>query len=1026
MAELTLGIDLGPTSIGWALVDELGKKIVAAGVRVFPEGVDRPKGLEVSKNETRRIARGMRRQIARRARRKFKLRLALVEAGLLPEVALWVDTRYARRGLVKTGRVAPESDFAPLVERRQKWESARFAVADPYELRARALSERIDPFDLGRVFLHLNARRGFRSNRKTDRARKAAEQGEMLKQISALEAEMAGRTLGAYLQSLRGDDRERHHLTRVRGKHTRREMLESEFDRIWDAQAAHHAALAPELRERIRDLIFFQRRLRPPSPSLVGRCELVPRLPRCPRADRRAQRFRLFQEVNNLRVLDSSARAPERPLSSEERSKLIEVLGRKKELSFDKIRELFEQRANVRFNLERGDRKNLKGMGVDCALASKALLGKAWWGVADELRDHIVAAIVDDNADLLSFWLNKAGLDASKMGTILDKCPLPSGYANYSLFAIKKLLPHVERGLPLTSRDKGVPCALREAGFPVPWERSVEQAQQLGDPPAVANPIVRQALHQVRKVVNAILREYIEMGGNTLGRIHIELAREAKGTAEQRARRSREMRDRERARNSAKELIAERGIRPGRDAQNRYLLWNEQDKLCIYSGRCISLDQLFGGEVEIDHILPYSRSLDDSMMNKVACFRDANRDKGDQTPYEWLAGRDPERYEHVIQRSRGLPFPKQKRFLQQSLELDECIARQLVDTTYITTQVVEYVRCLAPDVVASHGHHTAELRHQWGLDRILQVGDLAIKNREDHRHHAVDAIVIALTSRARLQNLARIRRFGGTARTGEVLAPPWESLRDDAERVVNSIVVSHRPKREIHGALHEETFYGPTDKPHEFVVRKPVEQLTPANVERIRDPAIKKLVIARLSQFGVEPGRGSKSKIGAEVWREPLRMPSGIPIRRVRVLVEDESIVPLRGGTVFVKPGSVHHCEVFERNGRREAVYVSMLEAARRARSREPIICRAHPEQPDARFLWSLSPGDLLLREVPDGTGEVVLVTTLVSTEHNIRVARANDARPSSTRKVWNSTPNSLHGRKITVDPLGRVRWSKD
>src|SRR5947209_1267791 len=89
MAQYVLGLDLGSNSIGWALVDEIGQKLIDTGVRVFPEGVNRDQqGGEQSKSEQRRIARGMRRQIARRARRRKTLRSALVAAGLLPDLAL--------------------------------------------------------------------------------------------------------------------------------------------------------------------------------------------------------------------------------------------------------------------------------------------------------------------------------------------------------------------------------------------------------------------------------------------------------------------------------------------------------------------------------------------------------------------------------------------------------------------------------------------------------------------------------------------------------------------------------------------------------------------------------------------------------------------------------------------------------------------------------------------------------------------------------------------------------------------------
>jgi len=127
--SITLGLDLGPNSIGWALIDDDAKRLVDCGVRIFPEGVDNfDTKKEKPRNEARRIARGMRRQIRRRALRRKRLRLALADTGLFPPGEL---------------------------------EQQALLDKDPYELRARALTDKLDPHEIGRVLLHLNQRRGF-------------------------------------------------------------------------------------------------------------------------------------------------------------------------------------------------------------------------------------------------------------------------------------------------------------------------------------------------------------------------------------------------------------------------------------------------------------------------------------------------------------------------------------------------------------------------------------------------------------------------------------------------------------------------------------------------------------------------------------------------------------------------------------------------------------------------------------------------------------------------------------------------
>jgi CRISPR-associated endonuclease Csn1 len=1026
MVELTLGLDLGPNSIGWVLLDEGAARLIGVGARVFPEGVKRDtKGAEVPKMQQRRLARAMRRQIARRARRRRALRRVLVAAGLLPECAL----------------LAAED------KRRVDWERDEFRREDPYSLRARALRQDVKAHEIGRVLVHLCQHRGFKSNRKTDRARKK-ENSDLLAEISALDKELGDRTLGQYLAEIRGDDPQRFHLIRLRGRHTHREMYEKEFDAIWAAQQVHHPSLlTKELRERVHRVIFFQRDLRPPSPALVGRCELEPRLPRCPRADRRAQRFRLFQEVNNLRVLDMAGRT-ERKLTDDERAKLLAYLATTKERKFDDIRKhLFDQYETIRFNLEQGGRSKLKGMPTDAALAQKSMVGKAWHKLSEDCKDRIVAATIDDNEDRLRHLLNEAGLDVELVGALLEQIDLEQSYASYSLHAIKRLLPHLEQGLPLTSRDPQIPCALRAAGYIMPWEHTTDRRPCLPEPPMVTNPLVRQALHEVRKVVNAILRELVYKDGHTLARIHIELAREVRGTAEQRRKLSLDMRDREAVRADAADRIREYGVKPTRDAIDRYLLWKEQGENCVYSDRHIGIAQLLGGEVDIDHILPYPRSLDDSLMNKVVCFRSENSQgvnpsaKGDRTPHEWLAAFAPQKYERVLQRARDLPYPKLKRFYQESVELTDFFARQFVDTAYITTQVQQYVQCLGAVVVCPKGQHTAQLRWHWGLDTVLsELADSPAwqaasnfrpgeKNRADHRHHAIDAVVIALTNESRLQQLAAIRRAGGTETTGEVLPDPWPHFRQTVKDAIAQVKVSHRVSRRVSGALHEDTVYGPTKTPGEYTYRKPLVSLSPAMIDNIRDPAIRRLVVQRLQTHKIDPA--TAKKIPAEVWKEPLCMPPGIPVNKVRLLKRDESIRPIRGGTACVKPGSLHHLCLFEfpdTKGRRarEATFVTMLEALGRVRTRQSVLQQQHPTRSNADFLMSLSANEMLLLE-HNGREDLYRFETAASTSEQMWFRHHTFAGKSSDKRGQVSKqPGTFRGRKVIVDPLGRIRWAND
>src|SRR5690606_20858103 len=103
--------------------------------------------------------------------------------------------------------------------------------------------------------------------------------------------------------------------------------------------------------------------------------------------------------------------------------------------------------------------------------------------------------------------------------------------------------------------------------------------------------------------------------------------------------------------------------------------------------------------------------------------RRENDDKGDRTPYEWLAAKDPKKYEQVCQRAKKLSYSKYRKFLQKELELDDFIARQLTDTAYITKATSEYLKCLFEkdhQVLGLKGQLTSELRWHWGLEAIIE------------------------------------------------------------------------------------------------------------------------------------------------------------------------------------------------------------------------------------------------------------------------------------------------------------------
>ncbi len=1004
MASYTLGLDIGSNSIGWALLRAEGKPgIIDLGVRVFPEGVDRDtKGLEKSKNVTRREARGARRTHGRRNQRKQQLLSVLLAAGLLPKV---------------------DSELRSLFQK------------NPYEFRRKGLDDRLERFEFGRIVYHLSQRRGFKSKR---RSGKAKEDGVVIKGANALQTEMdqkGCRTIGELFAGLNSDEQ------RIRGRYTFRSMYQSEFDLLWAKQAEFYPDLLnDELRIRIRDeIVFFQRPVRW-DPKTIGKCQLEPGENRCPRGDWYATQFRLLQDVNNLIVQNPDG--SEERLTNEQRRTLLAELGVKDKLTFDKIRDRLGLMETQKFNAEfRVNKKgktveSLKGDVFAAKMRSKNVFGaKRWDAMEQDEKIRLNEAVVELEDDQLAAKMKtEYGFDQEQVDAVL-KIALARGYMSFSRKAIMKLLPFMEQG-DLTSE------AVQKAGYSRDKTASEAEVSTLPPPPDLRNPIVQKALFEVRKVAKAIVREYGKPGS-----IIIEMARDVKGSRQQREELHWKMLENEKRNEEARKRLREDIGRPSptRDDVIKYKLWDECGHTCPYTGKHISQTALFGEnpEFQVEHILPYERSLDDSYMNKTLCEVHENiHVKKGQTPFEAYS-HEQEKYEQLLERVNKslMPYPKRKKFWQKEIDLDKHIERELNDTRYICREVVSYLKQLGVHVKGSRGKITSELRYQWGLDGIFD--ELGTRRDDDHRRHAVDAVIVGVTKNEHLRRLARCKY----SLSGEAFDPPWVDFREEVREKVRHINVSHRVCRKVSGALHEETSYGPTGRKDEngqdiYVYRKPLDALTVPMVEKIVDPVVREIVKGRLLEKGINLEAGER-KVPKEVWKDPLYMRTKNPLKKVLIKkvriadvftkmipIKDESGRPYR----YVAPGSNHHIQIFEyrdSKGRtkRDGVVVTMFEAVQRSQKGEPVVHKHHG--PGEKNVCSLGINEMFELQVDDSK-ELYRVQeihqsgknkTIVMRPHTYSGKLSNYDRPPLIQR---KCPTTLKGRKVTVDPLGRIHPAKD
>ncbi|WP_250631356.1 type II CRISPR RNA-guided endonuclease Cas9 [Rhodoflexus caldus] len=264
-------------------------------------------------------------------------------------------------------------------------------------------------------------------------------------------------------------------------------------------------------------------------------------------------------------------------------------------------------------------------------------------------------------------------------------------------------------------------------------------ASELGFPPAVRNPTVQKVLGALRKLVNSIMATY-----GRPDRIVIELAREMNLSEREKQEMERTINRNERINNEAKRLLAEKGLPPTIDNIQKWILWEECRKVCPYTGKKISFEDLFvNARFQVEHIVPRSISLDNSMANKTLCEASENLKKGQQTPYQFY-GSNPQKWEEIktrlwqmVKRSGteepqqnksvipdSFPYSKLKRFLSEQAPAPEgFISRQLNDTRYIAKEAKNYLAqiCKAENIIVAQGGATALLKHYWGLENIEGV-----------------------------------------------------------------------------------------------------------------------------------------------------------------------------------------------------------------------------------------------------------------------------------------------------------------
>ena len=1071
-SNVRFSFDIGTNSIGWAVFQLNDKqeavKILNAGARIFSDGRDPQSGdpLAVRRRTVRSASRMRDRYLRRRKRTLDKL----IGYGLLPEDK-------AERDKI-------------LLETNDKPSGSRDKKTDPYSLRARALEEKLPLAYVARALFHIGQRRGFKSNRKADR--KSNEKGKIavgIEELSGLMHQSHAPTLGAYLAKRR----EEGHVVRLRANsealtdkayafYPERAMLEDEFRKIWQAQAEYYPdVLTKEREEELFHVMFFQR---PLKEQKVGLCTLVEGETRLPKSDPLFQQFRLYKEINELAIIlpDLS----QRKLTMEERDTLITLMRPAKTKTFAALRKALKIPAGGRFNKETENRKQLTGDEVYSVFSKPELFGGDWGKFSIEQQREIIDQLEnEENPDKLEEWLKgKFPKLSDEQRAEIINANLPDGYGRFGITATSKILEQLKKDV-ISEAEAAHRCGFDHSLANRNWKGLDElpRYQEVlerhivpgtGDKNDIydiykgrlTNPTVHIGLNQVRRLTNRLIKAY-----GKPWQIVVELARDLPWSQEQKRKYNKTNKDNTDAAIRRSEQLGEIGKRD--NGYNRLLLklWEElgddpNDRKSIYSGKVIELEQLFNGEVEIDHILPFSSTLDDSYANKILCLREENRLKSNFAPAD--VGKWQDHYNKILERAKILPKNKQWRFALDAMkkfeDKSEFIARQLTDTQYLAKLAREYFDSLYPGeevnadgefkkvqhVWAIPGKLTELLRRNWGLNSLLAAeGDENAnhpKNRKDHRHHAIDAMVIGVTTRSLLKRIATAAgRFEGEdfenfvkKAVSEIL--PWENFRNDAKDVVDKIIISHKQdhgtisragyaqgKGKTAGQLHNETAYGLTHKKDHMgnkivVTRENFLSLESKDIPTIRDENL------QAELYSATQGLDKKEFQEALLrFARDHKLYKGI--RHVRVLlprnvieIKDKNGEPYKG----YMGNSNYRYDVWETlDGKWISEVVSMFDAHQPKWRSE-----FHKNNPTARKVLSLQQNDMVAYNDPEKGHVIARIVKfgqngqIFFAPHNEADVSARDSNKNDPFKLTVKTATGLKKmqfRQIRVDEMGRV-----
>ncbi|MGR3742442.1 type II CRISPR RNA-guided endonuclease Cas9 [Companilactobacillus sp. DQM5] len=841
--NISLGLDIGVSSVGFSVIDADKGKILELGVRLFNASVS-------AENQTRRDRRGTRRLTNRKQQRRRDVTRLFEDVGLITK-----NDKYDR------------------TDKRYEYYKEYNNSLNPYELRVRGLNEKLTKKEIAKALYHIVKRRGISFD------------------LRDADADFGGNDYSSSLQKNNIELKEKYpaeiqlsrleNLHKVRGIVTDSENEDnllnvfptkafvSEAKKIIETQRKYYPeVITEEFEEKYLEILTRKRDyfVGPGSEKsrtnygiyredgktldnlfeeLIGHDKVFPDQLRASGASYTAQVFNVLNDLNNLTI----ANHEDGKLTTDEKEKIIEEL--KTTTKTVQMIKLIKKIANCEEDDIKGYRKDPKTDKPDIhsmniyrkvhKLFFKNDIDVTKWPIEFWDKLSFILTLNTENGEIRKQLENRLTpefkfLDDQLIQFIIDNkssfdITSNKKWHRFSLKTMNKLIPEmiqnpVEQMTALSNLG-----LLKHDGMDFSSYKYLPYNKLTNE---IFNPVVAKSVREALKIVNEVMKKY-----GSIEYLIVEMPRDKNADEEKKniADRQKENAKRKDAAMVAfyddanSSSLVDKALKEYRGKMNMMIrLWYEQDGHSYYSGKKITADEIISnpGNFEIDHIIPQSISFDDSFNNKTLCYKSENQEKGQMTPYESMNNGNGQSFEQlkamVLKNSKIGPGKRANYLFDENVsDIDvrkRFIARNLVDTSYASRVVLNNLQDFFTQkqketkISVVRGKFTSNLRSRWKIN----------KTRDTYHHHAVDASIIASTPFLNVWKKSNSSIIPTTVKenvvdveTGEILdkkefeyglyEEPYKGFFNDIKNSEDRIKFSHQVDKKINRKISDETIY---------------------------------------------------------------------------------------------------------------------------------------------------------------------------------------------------------------------------